>query len=60
MSERATRLKVVKPEPVPKEVRVGLFNPDFKYVRAGETDIRKTFARIRREMAAKKEKRGIK
>lgn len=28
------------------------FDPDFKYVPAAATDISKTFARIRREMAA--------
>jgi hypothetical protein len=29
---------------------MSLMNPQFKYVKSGETDIRKTFARIRREM----------
>lgn len=49
---RPTTLHVVKPEPEPKrEERVGLFNPDFKYVHSTRTDIRKTFARIKREQA---------
>lgn len=30
-----------------------LFDPSFKYVKAVETDIRKTFARVRREMKQK-------
>jgi hypothetical protein len=30
--------------------RVGLMNPAFKYTRAVETDIRKTFERARREL----------
>jgi hypothetical protein len=34
--------------------RVGLMNPKFRYVKAAESDIRKTFARIRREQKEKK------
>ncbi len=30
-------------------------DPEFRYRRAVETDIRKTFARVRREMAAKQQ-----
>jgi len=30
-----------------------LLDPKFKYVPAAKTDIRKTFARVRRELAAK-------
>lgn len=30
----------------------GLLDPTFRYVRAEKTDIRKTFARVRRELAA--------
>lgn len=29
---------------------MSLMDPTFKYVKSGETDIRKTFARIRRQM----------
>lgn len=34
----------------------GVFDPEFKYVPAAQTNISKTFARIRRELA-EKEKR---
>lgn len=52
---RVTSLHVVKQgDPKPKkDDRVGLLNPSFKYTKAAETDIRKTFARIRREQAKK-------
>ena len=36
-----------------RDTRVGLLNPSFKYVNSGNTDLRATFERIRREMAAK-------
>ena len=29
----------------------GLMDPSFKYVKSGETDLKKTFARIRRQLA---------
>jgi hypothetical protein len=35
--------------------RAGLMNPDFKYTRAAETDIRKTFKRIRAQQKAQGE-----
>lgn len=44
-------LHVVPPPKRRKDTRVGLLNPDFKYVKHESTDIRKTFARIRAEMA---------
>lgn len=31
----------------------GIFDPRFKYVPASKTDVSKTFARVRREMAEK-------
>jgi hypothetical protein len=31
-----------------------ILSPDFRYVPAARTDIRRTFARIRRELAAEK------
>jgi hypothetical protein len=34
---------------------VNILNPKFKYVPAAATDIRKTFAKARREMEAKKQ-----
>lgn len=33
-----------------------IFDPNFRYVHSSHTDIRKTFARIRREMEKEKEK----
>jgi hypothetical protein len=48
MSRPAT-LHVVKPEP--KRKVPSLLDPDFKYVHSSKSDIRKTFARIRREQA---------
>jgi hypothetical protein len=45
-------LHVVTPTPKrKKDTRVGLMNPSFVYVKHESTDIRKTFARIRAEMA---------
>lgn len=32
-----------------------LLDPDFKYVPSNKTDLRKTFARIRRELALQKQ-----
>ncbi len=32
-----------------------ILNPEFRYVPSGSTDIRKTFARVRRELAAQAE-----
>jgi hypothetical protein len=52
--KRTAALHVVEPTPSKKkkpDARVGLMNPSFKYVKAAETDIRKTFAKIKREGA---------
>lgn len=32
-----------------QDTRIGLYNPNFKYVTAVNTDIRKTFERVKRE-----------
>jgi len=37
-----------------------ILDPSFKYVPAVETDIRKTFARIKRELAKAQEERSAK
>jgi hypothetical protein len=34
-----------------------ILHPDFKYVPAAETDLRRTFARVRKELAADKANR---
>jgi len=49
---RPPLLHVVKPEP--KRKTPHCYDPDFKYVHSSKTDIRKTFARIRRELAKTK------
>jgi len=33
-----------------------ILDPSFRYTKSGDTDLRKTFARVRREMAAAKER----
>lgn len=38
---------------VAPQVKVGLLNANFIYVQSKKTDIRKTFERVRAEMAAK-------
>lgn len=47
---RPTTLHVVKPEPQERKAP-HLYDPAFKYVHSSQTDIRKTFARIKREQA---------
>lgn len=51
--KRTAALHVVTPVPAPKkrDQRIGLMNPAFKYTRAAETNVAKTIARIKREMA---------
>jgi hypothetical protein len=52
--KRPSALHVVTPTPPRKRQaakRIGLMDPDWKYVPAGQTDIRVTFARIRAELA---------
>lgn len=41
------------PQPTQKERRVNILDPKFRYTPAAKTDIRKTFARIRKEQAAR-------
>ena len=44
---------VPKPPAQRIDTRVGLMNPGFVYVPASQTDIRKTFERIRAQIKAK-------
>lgn len=46
----------MKQQPVQLPKPTSLLDPRFKYVPAASTDIRKTFERVRREMAAKGKK----
>lgn len=39
-------------QPTQKESRVNILDPKFRYTPAAKTDIRKTFARIRKQQAA--------
>ena len=36
-----------------------ILDPNFKYVPSGSTDLKKTFARVRREMAEEKKQRVV-
>jgi hypothetical protein len=55
--KRESILHVVKPEPEePQRKRPSLMDKDFKYVPSGQTDIRKLFARVKRELAQKGKK----
>jgi len=36
-----------------------LLDPNFKYVRSTDTDLKKTFARVRRELAEEKKQRVV-
>jgi hypothetical protein len=47
-----TTLHVVKQKRQP-DTRVGLMNPEFRYVPAAATDVRATFNRVRAELARK-------
>ena len=48
------QLRAVPIVPVKKtDTRVGLMNPGFVYVPASQTDIRKTFERIKAQLKAK-------
>jgi hypothetical protein len=44
-------LHVVKPEPEQQRKAPHCYDKDFKYVHSSKSDIRKTFARIKRELA---------
>jgi hypothetical protein len=51
--KRESALHVVAAPKRKKDTRVGLMNPEFVYVKHEATDIRKTFERIRAELAKK-------
>ena len=53
--KRPSSLHIV-PQPRKADTRVGLLNDSFKYVNAANTDVRKTFDRIRAELALKAKK----
>ena len=52
MTPRQLRAVPIVP-PAPKDTRVGLMNPSFVYTPASQTDIRKTFERIRAQQGKK-------
>jgi hypothetical protein len=55
--KRDSTLHIVTPEPKrKKDARVGLLNASFVYVPHEKTDIRKTFERVRAEMAQRSRK----